>query len=275
MKTASLIEVRDTALWVDDSGERDLPPVLCLPSLWLDRTMFDQFVDACSGRFRMVRPDWRGQGRSAPATSEVVSMDTCADDIEALIEVMELAPVNLVVQSMGGDVTLRLAARRQGLIRSMIMLGSSAREETAEQLTWVNDWLDGAHARGGFFGEDLDLLMQVMFGATSRGDPAMRVMLAHWRAYMEALPLGLWPAIRGVIERSSAVALLPNIQTPTLIFSGEEDMPRPPAWADELAAGLPCATLVRLKAVGHSPILEAPEVVFPQIIEFLQKSLVA
>jgi pimeloyl-ACP methyl ester carboxylesterase len=72
----------------------------------------------------------------------------------------------------------------------------------------------------------------------------------------------------GVIERGSSLELLPNIPTPTLIFSGTEDLPRPPAWADEVLEALPNARLVRLERIGHSPILEAPEVVLPQIVEF-------
>ena len=86
---------------------------------------------------------------------------------------------------------------------------------------------------------------------------------------MEALPLSVWPAIRGVLERSSAVSLLPNIPTPSLVLSGAEDMPRPPAWTDELAAGLPNAKLIRLDGIGHSPILEAPDRVITEILGFV------
>jgi pimeloyl-ACP methyl ester carboxylesterase len=55
-----------------------------------------------------------------------------------------------------------------------------------------------------------------------------------------------------------------------LIFSGEEDFPRPPAWADEVASGLPNAKVVRLSKIGHSPTLEAPAQVLPPILEFLK-----
>lgn len=269
MAQAGPLNVRDAVLWVEDTGENDLPVLLCLHSLWLDRTMFDDLVGAAEGRFRFIRPDFRGQGKSAAVTADIIDMDTCADDIAALIDQLRLTSVNLVVQSMGGDVALRLVSRRPELFRSLVMLGSSACGEPPEQRAWIDTWLSHVAATGGFTGESLDTLMAVMFGETTRADAAKQAMLATWRARMEAQRMSLWPAIMGVIKRGSAVSLLPKVTTPTLVFSGEEDMPRPPAWADEVVAGLPNAQLIRLKAIGHSPILEAPDVVIPPILKFI------
>jgi pimeloyl-ACP methyl ester carboxylesterase len=93
-------------------------------------------------------------------------------------------------------------------------------------------------------------------------------MLALWRDRITAVPRRLHPAMAGVIERESALELLPQLQLPALIISGDEDLPRPPAWADELADRLSNAELVRLNGVGHSPTLEAPDIVLPRIIDF-------
>jgi pimeloyl-ACP methyl ester carboxylesterase len=41
----------------------------------------------------------------------------------------------------------------------------------------------------------------------------------------------------------------------------------PPAWCDETAEALPRAKLVRLNRIGHSNILEAPEIVIPPMID--------
>ncbi|WP_417267624.1 alpha/beta fold hydrolase [Celeribacter baekdonensis] len=267
--------IRDTILWVDDTGEKDLPVVLCLHSLWLDHTMFVDFVAAAKGKYRVIYPDFRGQGQSAPSTTDIVTMEDCAADVEVLIETLGLKGVHVVAQSMGGDVALRVAAKRPDLIASLTMLGSSARGETAEQLEWVNTWLDSAVKDGGFRGENLDILYSVMFGETTRMSGKRQEMLDHWRAYMEAGTLRLWPAIRGVIERKSAVHLLPSIKQPALVFSGTEDMPRPPSWADEVMDGLPNARLQRLEKIGHSPILEAPEQVIPLITVFLDSQIYA
>lgn len=268
MTSARGISVRDTILWVEDTGEQDLPVIFCLHSLFLDGTMFDRLVKESADRFRVIRPDFRGQGSSAPATGDIIDMETCAEDMLALIDLMGLKEVNLVAASMGGDVAVRMVASRPALFRSLVMMGSSVRAEPQEQLQRFRDWLSGTLVTG-FVGEDLDMLTSVMFGETTRGNPAAQATIQHWRKKMEMLPRSCWPAMSGVVERQSVVSLLPNIPTRTLILSGEEDVVRPPEWGREVAAGLPNAELVMLKGVGHSPILEVPETVIPQMLRFM------
>ena len=67
---------------------------------------------AARGRFRTVVPDFRGQGQTPGDGSPVISMDQCADDVERLLDDLQLDRVHVVAQSMGGDVAIRLAARR-------------------------------------------------------------------------------------------------------------------------------------------------------------------
>jgi 3-oxoadipate enol-lactonase len=258
-------------LHVEDSGEEGLPIVLGLHSLFLDGRMFDGLTEAATGRFRVVCPDFRGQGRSAPAEGRLVDMDTCADDAIAVIERLDAGPVHVVAQSMGGDVAIRVAARRPELVRSMVLLGSSARDEPQENLEAFRPIAEEV-ARTGFVGEILETTMAIMFGETTRQDPARQDVVALWRERIAALPPELAPAVRGVIERPSVVDLLPEVRVPVLVGSGTEDIARPPAWADEVVAGLPDAELLRLEGIGHSPILEAPEQVVPRMLVFFEEA---
>lgn len=261
-------EAVDGPLFVEDSGEADLPVVLCLHSLFMDGRMFDEFVQAAAGRYRVIRPDFRGQGRSPAPSSEVVTMDDCAEDIVALLDAADVGAVHVLAQSIGGDVIFRVAARRPDLVRSMAILGSSARSEPPDQLEEFRGVVDSFRAHG-FIGDLLDLLMQVMFGETTRQDPKNEPMLSRWRRAFSELPPSLAPAMLGVVERDSVVDELAAITVPALVIHGAEDMPRPPAWADEVAEHLVNSELVRLEGVGHSVILEAPDVAIPRVLGFL------
>jgi len=269
MAGGRMLSILGTELYVEDSGESDLPVVVCLHSLFLDARMFDGFATAAAGKFRVVRPDFRGQGRSARATEHVIDMDTCARDIEAVFDVLELGPSHLLVQSMGGDVGFRFAALRPDLVRSMVVAGTSARAEPKDQLEEFRRWVDDVGEQG-FTGPVLETTMAIMFGETTRNDPAQAEMLELWRGRIAAVPPTLVPAMSGVIERSSVVDLLPEIRVPVLVVSGLEDLPRPPEWAEEVANSLPNAELWQLPKVGHSPTLEAPEIVLPRILKFLE-----
>lgn len=259
-----------TELFVEDTGEGDLPVVLGLHSLFLDGRMFDGLADALAGRFRLVRPDFRGQGRSVPADTNEVSMEACAQDVSALVDALGLDAVHVVASSMGGDVALRLAADRPELVRSLVLLGTSAREEPPEHLEAFRPIADEV-ARSGFQGEILATTMGIMFGATTHADPARKPVLDRWGPRIAALAPELAPAIRGVVERASVVPRLPEIPAPALVVSGVEDGARPPAWADEVVADLPYARLMRLEDAGHSPLLEVPDRVEPAVVAFLEE----
>lgn len=271
MAFASGVAVRDTILWVEDTGEEDLPPIFCLHSLFVDGTMFDGLVREAAGRFRIIRPDFRAQGSSAPATDDIVEMDCCTDDMLALIEAMQLPPVHIAAASMGGDVSVRMAAKRPDLLKSMVMMGSSVRSEPAEQKAQFTALLERTRATG-FVGDDLDMLMAIMFGATTRGRADMKPMLDHWRTKMKLLPPATWPAMYGVLERRNAASLLRRVKTPSLIINGKEDIARPPDWAQEVVDGIKGAELIMLDGVGHSPILEAPDFVIPKMLEFFSQT---
>lgn len=253
--------------WVADTGEADLPIILCLHSCFLDGTMFDELVAATAGKYRVIRPDFRGQGRSDLDDTDIITMEKCAEDMQALIDLMGLSEINVVAQSMGGDVAFRLIAKRQELFRSLVVAGSSACSEPPDQLARFRQWVIDA-GNEGFTGPVLETTMAIMFGETTRHDPAKAPLVAFWRNRIAALPKALRPAMSGVMERGSSVPLLSGITIPVLIINGEEDLPRPPAWSDEMARELPNAQLLRLAKIGHSPTLEAPEIVIPAILSF-------
>jgi 3-oxoadipate enol-lactonase len=253
-----------------DTGEADLPVLLCLHSLFLDPRMFDGLAEAAAGRFRVVRPTVRGQGAHALQVHSTVTMDECADDVIELVDSLGLAPTRVVAQSMGGDVAIRVAARRPDIVSAMALLGSSARSEPPENLEAFLPIADAVEASG-FQGEVLDTTMAIMFGETSRADPSKADVVELWHERIASLPPQLCHAIRGVIEREDVTHLLPRIDLPVLVVSGSEDVARPPAWADQVVAGLPQASLLRLESVGHSPVLEAPDIVVDRVLDFLSR----
>lgn len=253
---------------VEDSGEADLPLVVCLHSLFLDHRMFDGLVAAGAGRFRFVRPEFRGQGASAAARTDEVTMEQAAGDTAAVLDAMGLSDVQVVASSMGGDVAARLAAYRPDLVSSLVMLGSSVRAEPADKVDEYSAWATDCAERG-FDGERLAFLQQVMLGASTLGDPQKKDVVDLWTGRMAELTATLLPPMLGVMRRKDATGLLPAVDVPALVISGEECPVRPPDWAAELADGLPQSELVMVPACGHSPLLEQPDSVTPRVLDFL------
>ena len=75
-----LIHVNGTSLFYDETGPADAPVVVFSNSLGTTLEMWDAQVRALAGRWRVLRYDTRGHGRS-PATGGSVTIETLADDL--------------------------------------------------------------------------------------------------------------------------------------------------------------------------------------------------
>lgn len=98
-----------TSLAYEDYGQGE--PVLFLASWALSSDMWEYQIPFLVERgYRCVTLDRRGHGRSErPSTG--YDLDTCADDVAALIEHLDLRGVTLVGHSAGGAEAARYLAR--------------------------------------------------------------------------------------------------------------------------------------------------------------------
>ncbi len=266
MSTGAHVAVNGTRLWVEDTGGPG--EVVCWSHglLWSTR-MFDAQVAHLRDRYRCVAWDHRGQGRSDDDPSRSVSIETVTADAIALLEQQGLGPVHLCGLSMGGFVAMRIAARRPDLVRSLVLLETSADPEPRENvpryrlLSMVARWLGLGLVAGP--------VMKIMFGRTFLEDPARAAERDAWRARLVGNRRTIVRAVAGVIERDGVVAELSRIRAPTLIVVGEEDVATVPAKAERLAAAIPGARLVRIPGAGHTSTVEQPARVNEVVTAFL------
>ena len=94
--------------------------------------MFEAQVAELSKTYRVIAYDHRGQGKSE--VKGPFDMDAVAEDAAALIRDLVGGPVHFIGLSMGGFVGMRLAARHPELIKSLVLLETSANAEPLENL---------------------------------------------------------------------------------------------------------------------------------------------
>lgn len=265
--TRRVMKVRDTHLFVDDTGEEFLPVILCLHSLYLDSRMFEDFDAAARGLFRIVKPEYRGQGRSDIQNCEIISLDDVTEDILALIEILGLENVNILAQSMGADVAIRMAEHRPTLFRRIVMASCSAREEAENsRLAWA-----AQVGVNGFVGPFLSEALAQVFGETMMQDHARADTVRIWSDRISIQSSSLIPAMLGEMTRENVLDRLSSIVCPVLVFAGSEDSLRPPALSAEVVDRVRgYSQLVVLERVGQSPFLEVPEIVYPRAVEFFR-----
>lgn len=266
------LDINGTQLHVEDSGPGSAGETILFSHglLWSTR-MFDPQVAALRDRYRCVAYDHRGQGRSAGHDGRSVPIETSYEDAVALIEALDLAPVHVCGLSMGGFVGLRLAARHPDLVRSLMLLATSADPEPEESRRRDKALIAVARVAG--LRPVADPAMRVMFGHTFLSDPERGLERQVWRDRLTGNSRSVHKAVRGVIERPGVVHELPAISAPTLVAVGEEDVATPPPHAERIAATVADARLERIPGAGHSPTVEQPQAITGALEGFLSGDL--
>jgi pimeloyl-ACP methyl ester carboxylesterase len=253
-------------LYYEEHGTGPETVVFAHGLLWSGR-MFDAQVNALKGRYRCVTFDWPGQGRSEVAR-DGYDMDTLAADAAALVKQLNAAPCHFAGLSMGGFVAMRMGIRYPKLVRSLILMETSADPEPPENIPGYK--LLGLISRWLSVRLIADKVMPIMFGQAFLNDPARRAQRDELRAYLLANnQTGIYRALQGVIGRQGVYEQLGMIKAPTLVIVGEQDVATVPAKAERIAAAIPGAKLVRIPDAGHTSTVEEPEAVNRAIEEFL------
>lgn len=233
--------------------------------LWSGR-MFEAQVAAFRDRYRVVTYDHRGQGQSS-APADGYDMETVYADAVALIEGLQLAPCHFAGLSMGGFVGMRLAARRPDLLKSLILLETSADPEPEANrpkyrllnnvVRWIGIW---AVVRP---------VMKIMFSQSFLTDPARQADRARWKAELKANRPSITNAVEGVITRQGVRDELDQITLPTLIVVGDEDVATVPDKSRRIHEKITGSQLVIIPRAGHSSSVEEPAAVNAALAGFL------
>jgi pimeloyl-ACP methyl ester carboxylesterase len=228
------------------------------------RDAFGPLADRLVERgFRVALLDLRGHGESDTGFSRYGDEAT-ADDILAVIDELADGPVYLAGASMSAASAVIAAGRRPDLVAGLVLFGPFVRD-----------------------------------GAGSLAQLAFRLMLSRpwgpaiWRTYAATLWPGLgkegarsraahttqlltrpgrWAAFQLTARTDHSVVApwIPRVTAPSLVVMGEAD----PDWKDPAAEATWVANqlgseILMVPAVGHAPMLEAPDVVAARVAEFL------
>lgn len=246
-------------------------PVICIHGLTRNAADFEVIapVIAQSGR-RVLAIDVRGRGRSDRARDPMTyNPVTYAQDVLALMTQLGIERAVFMGTSMGGLITMTLAALRSKVIAAAIVndvgpevdpAGLARISSYAGQTPPVTDWASAAaYARS---------LNEIAFPHYTDADWdafARRV----FRIGTEDLPiLDYDPDIMVPIKAAGASALVPNLwpmwkrlakARPTLVIRGEISDLLSPQIAARMVKTARKTLLVEIPGVGHAPMLDEPE----------------
>jgi 3-oxoadipate enol-lactonase len=258
------ITLNGVDLFYTEQGSGD-DTIVFAHGLLMDGSMWDFVAPSFVEKYRVIRFDFRGQGQSSNPGSGF-EINTLVEDTAAFIQAVSTKPVHYVGLSMGGMVGMPLSARHPDLIRSLVLLDTSAQAEPwykkiKYRLMSIVLVLFGVKPL-------VSSTMKLMFGHSTLRNSEKAELVAHWKQKISALKKTIVGPVMGVMMRPDISEELGKIYCPTLIVVGEEDTTTPMHCAHHMDALISDAELEIIPDCGHSSALEKSEHVIQLIKQF-------
>jgi pimeloyl-ACP methyl ester carboxylesterase len=217
----------------------------------------------CSAR--LYAPQLPELWRIGPVT---IANHTRDDTMAAIASrILAAAPPRFALAglSMGGYIALEIVRQAAHRVDRLALLDTGARADPpeAEDLRKARIAL----AEGGQFGDMIDAMWPVLVHPSHRGDGALKaeyIAMCH-----DVGPQAFVRQQKAIMGRVDSRPLLPTIRCPTLVLVGAQDELTPPHLADEMAAGIPGARLVKVPDCGHMSTMEQPAAVTAALKQWL------
>lgn len=229
--------------------------VFFVHALAADSGMWAEQVPVLLARgLRILRVDLRGHGGSDPAPGDY-TLDGLASDMAAVIEALDIGPVDYVGLSVGGMIGEALALRHGARVASLMLC-----EAPPAAL---------ANAR--------DIWAPRMAAARARNslEPIADATMERWLTpAFRARDPGRWQQIRDTVacttvegycgtvaalSRFDFTAELPDVRVPALALYGEDDKASSREESERLARLIPGGRFVAFPGARHLPNVEDPE----------------
>ena len=241
------------------------PPLVLLHGFVGDGagTWRDQ-LETLSDAFTVIAWDAPGAGRSS-AAPESFRLPEYADCLAAFVRALGLARPYVAGLSFGGALALELFRRHRTVPRKLVLASAYAGWAGSFPPPVVRERL-GLCLRVSNLPatEFVAAMLPSMFSSQAPPD---------WVAAFAANVAEFHPAGFRVMALASAEAdlrdVLPDIDVPTLLLYGDQDVRAPREVADALLTAIPGSRLVVLPGVGHCSSVEAPDRFSAEVRAFL------
>jgi 3-oxoadipate enol-lactonase len=238
-----------------------------------DSRMWDSQFDLFAAKFRVVRYDHRGFGKSKMPDGAYA----LRDDLLNVVRHLGIAKAVFVGCSMGGAAVVDFALEHPEMVSALVLVGSGVSGlNDSSQLTAaaIKHWTELITAvRDGDVERARELDGNYWIDGPSR-DAARIDPLYRERArelHRENFSLANFARIEEPLK-PPAIGRLREIAAPTLIMIGDDDSEDLVTLADRLAAEIANARLVTVANAAHLPSLEHPAQFNRILSEFLAES---
>jgi 3-oxoadipate enol-lactonase len=242
-------------------GKRGSPALAFSGSLGTDLTMWLPQAEVMKPHFCTLRYDIRGHGASEVPPGPY-SMEDLGSDLLALLDRLGIERVSLCGLSIGGMISMWVAAHAPERVERLVLCCTSAKLEPAES------WLErAAIVRADGVEAIADVVIDRWFTpAFARAHPDV---IGRMLATLIATPREGYAGCCEAIAGMDLTPVLPSIGAPTLVISAAEDPSIPPEHGRRIAGLIPGARFELVPNARHIANIEQADLITALIQEFL------
>jgi len=242
-------------------GPDGAPVIAFSGSLGTDVTFWEPQSGRLGERFRTLRYDIRGHG-SSPVPQGPYSMSDLGSDLVALLDRLAIGRVFLCGLSIGGMISMWVAAHAPERVDRLVLCCTSA------QLGPPESWHErAATVRAEGVAAVADAVLGRWFTpgfAAAHPDEIERM-----RGILTATPPEGYAGCCEAIADMDLTPDLPSIRVPTLVIAGEQDPATPPEHGRRIADLIPGAQFEVVSPAAHLATIERPDLTTAMILRFL------
>ncbi|ATN37236.1 hypothetical protein ACO34A_26070 (plasmid) [Rhizobium sp. ACO-34A] len=241
------------------------PPLILVTGLAGVASYWDSNLSGLSKHFTVIRYDHRGTGRSVRSEG-AYSIELLTQDLVGLMDKLGIASASLIGHSTGGAVGQVIAATHPDRIERMVLYGSWS--TLCQQMRICMEMR-------------LDLLNAYGVEAYHKASPLFlyppRFVCEQWSTLARGIDLAIATTTSKSILAARAEAVirhdgspyLAGISAPTLVLVARDDILTPLNASEELARGIPGATLQVMPYGAHAASVCEPEAFNHAVLSFL------
>ncbi len=262
------VEIDGGKLYYESAGEGI--PVVLSHAGFLDRRMFDGIWEPLARKFRVIRYDMRGFGKSDPATGPVCRRA----DLARLLDQLGITQAHMVGCSMGGEMSLDLALERPDLVRSVTLVDTppSGFDMQGEPPRYLFEMFN--EVQNGDVDRACELQIRIWVDGMFREPDQVDVELRNKALEINRIPVERKTFLIADMQPANpltppAITRLEEVKCPVLVVAGSLDHPEVRRAARETAERIPAAKQVTMEGCAHVPSFEQPDVFLSHLIKFL------
>lgn len=249
-----------------DEGILQPEPVIFIHGFPFNKHMWESQLAALKSTHRCIAYDVRGHGNSSAGESEF-TIDLFAEDLLALLDVLNIEKASLCGLSMGGYIALNAIQKQPDRFTRLLLIDTQCGADTPEGREKRMKTIAFIQKNG----------LQVYSEESLKNLFAPASLIAKTEAVqfiqntiLNTPAENICRTLQALANRRESCSYLPKIKSAVCIVVGKEDKITPPEVAQRMQSAIPGSQLHILEGAGHLTNLEVPEQFNSVIKKFLK-----